>query len=245
MKIIEEIREHTVTDPISRDAIVREVWDRFPSCNQLLEALGLNSPELARQRWDVACWAKFLEPTTVVRILQAAERLNVSSPSSSVELMSFPELCDHLVERHRVELHDELDQLSDLFAEAEREADAPRGLRRQFTEFRDQLIAHLKVEEEELYPLIRKMGSLQRMQQEDVERLRHWLATMKHEHDEVDEALSEMASLLETREWPQRASEWVGGLREAHTRLEKLLHGQIYEENQVLFRRVEMALKSH
>ncbi len=246
MKIIAEVREQkTGIDPVDRDATVRQVRDRFPGGSQLLEKLGLDAPELARERWDVVCWGRFLEPTTVVKILQAAETLNASSPSSSVELMSFPELCDHLVDRHRVALQDELDQLSGLFAEAKNMADAPESLWWQFTRFRDQLIGHLKLEEEELYPLIRKMGTLQRMQQEDVERLKHWLATMKHEHDEVDEALSEMASLIEAREWPKRSSAWVSGLREAHTRLEKLLHGQIYEENQILFRRVEMALISH
>jgi|SRR5690625_1315007 len=220
-------------DLVSLNRPLREIIRILQIDESVFEKLGFDSVGQREEPFDEVCDALQLDPATLVLALAASSQTKSSSPIP-VELMSLSELCDHLQKDHHGVLQTELSRLDLLLAEAEKDGNSkkPSRIRERFDQFRAELSAHLREEAEVLFPLIRQLDEPRIARTGVMDLLQFPLLKMKEEHAQVDEELS----LLE-----KMAAEAGVRFRHFHESLQQLeerLHGQIYQENQILFRRV-------
>ncbi|MEX2380913.1 MAG: hemerythrin domain-containing protein [Opitutales bacterium] len=117
-------------------------------------------------------------------------------------------------------------------------------IQERLTQFREGMTKHLREETEVFFPLIRQLGNSRAARTGAFDLLKSLLAEMRHEHSEMDEALAELEMLIDgygqTFAHPNHQA-----LRDRLNDLQETLQVQIYQENQILFRRVLAALGSH
>lgn len=226
---------------IDASMTVREVVGIVPVAGRALANVGVDPVREGDERLDEVCRARQLEPETVVRFLAGFAPSASLGAATSIELMTLAELCDHLQATNHGLLQTELSRVDSRFRQTaiETGGDRPRlaAMRQRFELFREKLLAHLREEAEVIFPLIRQLDHAGIAETGVMDLLRSPLMRMKREHDEVDEELAALEAMTgDEREEKGRSS--LSVFREEFQRLEKILHGQIYQENQVLFRRV-------
>lgn len=228
--------------------MLNQILVDFPYTEAILAGLGFDLVADREKALDEVCRAKGLDPRTVVAMLGVFEATAPAARVATAELMSFAELCDHIVNVQHVLVRHELARLDRICREMDLspEIGTPRlrTVQKQFAAFRAQLADHLREEAEVLFPLIRQLDSDRWAETGVLDLLKASMAGMEREHDEVDEGLAELETLIESN---ASSSSGAGFLQEFHDvilRLERLLHGQIYQENQILFRRARALLES-
>ncbi len=163
--------------------------------------------------------------------------------AEAVELMTLTELCDHCANVHHALVRRELArlQLASLqLAKAETAlADAPwiADAQTQLARLCGQIAAHLRAEAQSLFPVLRRLDGVPDGEPADRIALGQLLARMRDQHNEADEALDALETLIGERPAARSGSSLEGKLLAALHRLERCLHEGIYRENQVLFRR--------
>src|SRR5690625_5191138 len=198
--------------------------------------LGIDSCQDADQPFDEVCRKHSLDPRTVLEVLKAGNLSGSEAPTPvSIELMSLCELCDYLQSSHHGALQTELSRLDLLLSEIESEKGhrhEVRTVRERFDAFRDKLALHMREEGEVLFPLIRQLDDPNVARTGVMDLLRGPVARMKDEHDEVDEELAVLERMAGA------SLQLFDQFRDGLQHLGHVLHGQIYQENQILFRRV-------
>lgn len=188
------------------------------------------------------CQRHDLNWPTVARFLTALPGTILPCQGIALELMTLSELCDHLEHMHRVTIQDELTCLDQLTCTAVQElgAEHPQLLqiRATFVTFRETFAAHLREETEELFPMIRELTTGKQKRLVLPPALKSCLARMESEHNQADEALTELDALAEDKSLQRHAILVLRtACHDAIFRLKHAVHERIYEENQVLFPR--------
>lgn len=211
-----------------------------PEYGRVFQRLGMDLSLGSSLSAAEICQRENLEPKTVARML-AAFSPDPSPTPTSVEIMSLSQICDQLEAVQHLALMDQLAQ-ADVFLRnevASSSAEYPflTEIQNRFNLFREKIVNHLQEEAKTLFPLIRHLESEPPTSPAEINRLRNPLLRMKEDHNEVDEDLAALAAL--TSEIPEELTATEAGreLRQLFQDLEEILQGQIYQENQVLFRR--------
>ncbi len=137
----------------------------------------------------------------------------------SPELMTLSELCNRLECRH-FHLAEILHGLL---------GDCPDSLKERFGAVVDRVLAHLREEGGTLFPLIRELDRAGAVSGAVRAELGRRLKAMRQDHGALEEALADLEELEVVAD--ARTNAFLADLAAA-------LHDQIYDEDQVLYRRV-------
>jgi regulator of cell morphogenesis and NO signaling len=221
---------------VSSQSSLRDFLARVPESRQVLANLGMDLTNEARSL-AAACAELDLDASTVARLLEALTAPARAAPAMTLELMSLSQLCDHFETVHHTALQEELQRLGSLLPPI---AGLAR-IRARSEAFRQKILRHLQEEAEVLFPIIRNLDTASPAHPELRNRLKTPLEQMRHEHNAVDE---ELAALQAMEPDDDASTAPLAHFHSALARLEILLHGQIYQENQILFRRASALLSS-
>jgi regulator of cell morphogenesis and NO signaling len=147
-------------------------------------------------------------------------------------------LLDHIVSRYHVPLREDLPRLgrmADKVAEVHgvRHPEL-RELARVYRGLRDELEPHLGVEEEQVFPALRRLDDAG-TEAADVQGALH---ALEEEHDRAGDALVRLRALSGGFEVPDDGCTTYRALYEGLVRFERELHEHVHLENNVLFPRV-------
>lgn len=227
---------------------VARILRATPAVRSVLEHLGFDTIATGECSLAEVCEARGLDAPTVAKMLSAFAALVPTAPAMALETMGLTELCDYLETVRHPELESQLTRIDSLVRTLADEHGAEEArfqmIHDRFENFRKKTIVHLREEADVLFPLIRRMESGSDVEYGGSDRLRVPLARMKDEHNEVDEDLAALEAFT-TDDLPSgAASAPLRLLRDSFQKLEGILQGQIYQENQVLFRRALASLPS-
>lgn len=228
------------TTSIDPNATLRQLLLDAPEHGPVLECIGINATGDGDRTLAEHCELRGLEARTVARMLAAMREARQQAPVVCVELMTIVQLCDHLEDAHR-NLHEELKRLDRLTKTLAKEHAVANPkllvIRKGFVAFQRRFKAHLRKESEQLFPVCRRWAA----SRNEMRRLRFSfkspLAQLQREHNQADEALADLRSMVAGDAPSSSAQALVQTIADAVARLEHFVHEQIYKENQVLFPR--------
>lgn len=227
---------HTM-NTITPETTVGELVRARPARARLFENLGIDYCCGGKRPLGEACRAKNLDPATVVAMLAALDGA-AAAPSANPDALSLAELCDHIVRAHHDWLREELPRLDFMTRKvaAVHGADEPRlhEIRRVFEGFNAEMTAHLREEEEQVFPLIRKLESAHHGGA-GASALPTTLAKLEAEHGRAGEALERFAELSDRYTPPEWACNTFRAMFDTLARLERNMHEHVHAENNVLF----------
>ena len=228
-------------DGINLNTTLDEFLLVAPALGRVIDRLGIGSRRDRNRSLDNICQKLGFDPPTFARVLAALAVAEAPTPPVCLDLMTLPDLCDHLEQARQASLQDELARFDELIhAMAERHGEQQPlllSIRAAFIVLRDSFATHFREEGDVVFPLIRQMatggtgGRLVRVA------LKPRLARMQHEHNLAEEALAELGALAGEMALRPPASAALPAVADALVRLEHAVHEQIYHENQVLFPR--------
>lgn len=231
---------------------LNEILHDRPGYRRLFENLGIDANRVGTHSLGDICHSVQLHPETMTRLLAAfpTPALSAPAPTIGLELMTLAELCHYLETVHHAQLKVELVRLDLAFRAVRREAgekaDRLDAVQARLDAFSWKLLQHLRQEVDVIFPLIRQLNEKEPPEKARImTQLEAPLAQMKREHREVDEEFELLQGLaLDARSSPPFADDRPQQvLADSFQRFEVALHGEIYQENQILFRRVSALSK--
>lgn len=226
---------------ISPETTVGELVRAVPARAKIFDNLGIDYCCGGRRSLAEACQAKGLDAATVCSMLTA---LNGAHEASAVDAnaMTLAVLCDHIEQVHHGFLRQEMPRW-DLMT---RKVAAVHGdheprlheIRQVFELFHAEMMAHMKVEEEDVFPAIRRLEADQAGKDETVAGLKGTLTRLESEHDHAGAALAQFKKLTDHYMPPDWACNTFRALYEGLEQLEENMHQHVHKENNVLFPRV-------
>lgn len=216
-----------------------ELVNQAPARAALLERLRLDFCCGGAQTLTEACARKGLDQHTVRALLEALEE----APSDRPELESrdwrgagVSELCDHIVERHHEGLRRELPRIEDLLRTVVRVHGhghpGLHDLQGTFAGMSEELLPHLRLEEELLFPAACRLESDGAPLDEPL------LQEHERDHQSVGDNLTALRELTSDYATDQALCGTHRALLDALRSLEADLHQHVHEENNVLFPRL-------
>lgn len=226
------------TTSIDPTTTLRQLLLALPEHRAVLECLGVNINLDGDRTLAQLCELRGLESGTVARLLAAIQEAKQRPSPVCLELMALDQLCDHLEASHR-NLHNELKQLDRLTKTLAKEnvAENPKLLviRKSFLSFQRRFKAHLRNESEHFFPACRRWAASRNEKRRIRLSFKQPLAQLLREHNQADEALADLRSIVASGASASSAQAAVQNIAEAVARLEHSVHEQIYKENQILF----------
>lgn len=215
-----------------------------PGAAAVLEGLGLDYCCGGGKTLIEACRERDLDPDTVAAVLDSIGTDGGGRAAHDVSRASIGELCEHIVEEHHRPLPARLERISELLDKVVRAhgADDPTvaPLQRRYEDARSELLDHMRVEEQELFPACRELDRGNGAPELD----RYLLPHLEDDHGATGAALAEIRELAGDYR-PERAHcNTHRVLLHELAELELELHRHIHEENNVLFPKVRERLAS-
>ena len=233
---------------LDRQTPLGQLWRIAPEQRRVFENLGIATDDEPRSLAQV-CQANGLDVDTVARMLVAFQGVAAQRPAVTVELMTLADLCDHVESVHHACLRDGLENLDHLTRKiAEHEgANDPRILkiRQTFVGFRQKILAHLRVEAEALFPLLRQLDSHPDESSVALAGINLSMERLEREHYEVEEDFAHLCALTQIEAPLASLPDPVRKLHDAVVGLERGINEQIYKENQILFPRTRAISRGH
>ena len=206
-----------------------------PRAAALFERLGLDYCCGGRLTLEEACGQRGLHAMTVATLLQALDDEPDDAEVHDVARASIPELCDHIVAGHHDPLRRELPRINDVLDTVVRVHGSTHpelhDLQRLFTTLRTDLEAHMRTEEETLFPACRTLDG-------DGAPDPGVLALREHDHAATGDALCALRELAGGYETEAALCGTHRSLLRALRAFELDMHQHVHEENNVLFPRV-------
>ena len=216
------------------DRSVGELVAERPGRSRVFQAHNLDFCCQGGKTLREACERKGVSLGTVVAELELEQKDPVESESNPAELPP-QDLCDHIVQRHHDYLREELPRLH---AMSERVARVHGGhtaslveVYKVFTDMANDLLAHMRKEEQVLFPAIKAMNEEGATPQS----LEGPISVMIREHDEAGAALEQLSDLTNRYQPPADACNTYRALFAGLGELEDDLKRHIHLENAVLF----------
>ncbi|EMA05235.1 MULTISPECIES: iron-sulfur cluster repair di-iron protein [Haloferax] len=183
-----------------------------------------------------ACEKANVDIATIRNRLRAVQE---SHDEESVEWESLSELVNHIVSTHHDRLREELPSLESLVhkvAEVHGE-DHPelRAVEREYAVLADEMRTHIEEEEDELFPIVRKLDSGGSLTDFEVRTVRRELTTFEDDHEATAERLEQLSELTDGYTVPDSACASYRGMLERLEALERETHIHVHKENNILF----------
>jgi len=221
----------TVGDLVARDYRAAEVFEKY----------GIDFCCGGKVAVAVACRERGIDPEELRRELeQAAERpLDRSQNYAAWEL---PFLADYIVNTHHAYLKENTAGIASYAHKIAQVHGAHHPEVIEIAAIFDKIAAdmtlHLREEEEQLFPAIRKIDALKKGgadQAREVEELRALLTTLGHEHDEIGAAIHEIRRLANDYLVPGDVCNTFMVTYQKLKEFEDDLHKHVHLENNILF----------
>lgn len=234
------IRTITAMIAITLETTIGELVRAVPARARIFENLGIDYCCGGKKPLAEVCRARNLDPTTVVAMLTALDGA-ADAPNGNPDAMSLAELCDHIERAHHDWLREELPRLDFMT----RKVAAVHGdheprlheIRRTFEAFQSEMVSHLREEEEQVFPTIRKLEAAKEGKAAAVAEFKATFAKLEAEHDRAGEALTRFAELSDRYTPPDWACNTFRAMLDTLARLERNTHQHVHKENNVLFPR--------
>lgn len=210
----------------------------------LFDQLGLDYCCGGHRMLEDACRERGLDPATVAAVLEAlAGTPALETAPIDWQVRPLAELIDHIVATHHAYLRHALPQLSTLMdrvAQVHGQQSAWLHRAREiFGQLKLELEAHMRSEEEEIFPLIQALEKGSATAESELESL---LQQAEREHDAAGEALHQLRELYSNYQPPVWACSSFRALLEGLQALEADMHRHVHRENNVLFPRARRLL---
>ena len=218
--------------------IVREK----PSVATVFESFGIDyCCNGDRPLWEAAK-AEGIDPTHLIREL---ESLTVEEETTQ-EWDSLEGLITHVESTHHDYLRSELPSLSELVAKVRivhaNEHPELAAVHRTFTDLADEMLTHIREEEETVFPIIAKVDRGEPLTADERRRLREELHGLKRDHEETAANLDRLDELTEGFAVPDGSCPSYERMLDRLAELKSDTHQHVHKENNVLFRDVETQL---
>ena len=217
-----------------------ELVRAVPARARIFENLGIDYCCGGKKPLTEVCRARNLDPATVVAMLSALDGA-ADVPSGNPDAMSLAELCDHIERAHHDWLREELPRLDFMTRKvATVHGDhEPRlhEIRRVLEVFQSEMVSHMHEEEEQVFPMIRKLEAAHEGKPAAASAFKATLAKLEAEHDRAGEALTRLAELSDRYSPPDWACNTFRAMFDTLARLERNTHQHVHKENNVLFPR--------
>lgn len=223
---------------ISIETTVGEIVRATPARARVFERLGIDYCCGGKKSLADACRAKGLEPTTVVALLSALGCDGPANGAVDADALSLSELCDHIEKTHHGYLREELPRLDFMTRKvaAVHGDHEPRlrDVRQVFEAFSAAMLSHTREEEQEVFPLIRRLESSSDVSGQAAD-LKARLNKLEVEHDQAGAALERFRELTDNFVPPEWACNTFRALYDSLAKLESETHQHVHKENNVLF----------
>jgi regulator of cell morphogenesis and NO signaling len=231
-----------VATTIPTAATLGEIVAARPETATVLERLGLDYCCGGAKSLDDACGERGLDAETIAAVLASLDRDGTIPGAHDVSGTSIDELCRHIVDEHHRPLPSLLERVSELLGKVVRAhgAQDPSVVRLQqrFEDARAELVEHMRVEEQELFPACRELE-----RDDGGAGFDHGLLSeLEHDHGSTGAALAEIRELAGDYRPEHAHCNTHRVLLHELSELELELHRHIHEENNVLFPKVRAAL---
>jgi regulator of cell morphogenesis and NO signaling len=228
----EDMDTQTIGDLVAKDYRAAEVFERY----------GIDFCCGGKVPLATACREKGIDPEELLRDLEkaAAEPMDRSHNYATWEL---PFLADYIVNTHHAYLKE---NTAGIAANAHKIAEVHGAhhpevieIARIFDKIAADMALHLREEEEQLFPAIRKIVALEKggtaHEARDVEELRTRLASLTHEHDEIGAAIHDIRHLAGDYAIPDDVCNTFMVTYRKLKEFEDDLHKHVHLENNILF----------
>ncbi|BBM70606.1 iron-sulfur cluster repair di-iron protein [Rhodothermus marinus] len=212
----------------------------------LFDRLGLDYCCGGDRSLEAACRERGLDPATVAAVLEALETSEAADePGVDWRTRPLAELIDHIVATHHAYLRRELPRLSALMDRVAQvhghQSTWLHEAREVFGRLKLELEAHMRSEEEAIFPLIR---ALEEGSADAAAELEPLLVQAEQEHDAAGEALHRLRMLSGNYRPPEWACSSFRALLEGLQALEADMHRHVHRENNILFPRARRLLQT-
>ncbi len=225
------------------DGSVGEVVEENPFHSEIFEKHGIDYWCNGDRSLEAACRDAGVDVDEVVADLQ---NLDVDEVEDGVEWETPKELVDVIEKEHHTYLRTELPMLREQALEVEEsevgEHPETREIRKLLQEIADEMLEHVREEEERLFPYVEEVQRGKPLDDDVEERVRAALQGFEGDHDEIAEAFEHLSSLTDGYSAPDDAGPGYQSMVEALKDLERNTHMHIHRENNMLFPRVESHL---
>ena len=210
---------------------------------RVLELHGLDYCCGGKRAFEEACIAKDLDPESVLREIDGANR--TLSPQMDWQTEPLDRLANHILTTHHAYLKEELPALAARLAKVQAvhgERDAAIGRMVQvFSGLRQELEMHMHKEEVILFPFIGRYAAAAAkclpLPPVPFGSIANPISAMEREHSDAGDALGELRRLTSDYTLPPYACSTVKALYAGLQSLEADLHIHIHLENNILFPR--------
>jgi regulator of cell morphogenesis and NO signaling len=208
------------------------------------ERMGLDYCCGGQRTLEEACRARGLDPATVAAVLEALETTETAEePAIDWRTRPLAELIDYIVTTHHAYLQRELPRLAALMDRVAQvhghQSTWLHEAQEVFGRLKLKLEAHMRSEEEVIFPLIR---ALEEGTTDAAAELEPLLKQAEREHDAAGEALHRLRELSGNYQPPEWACSSFRALLDGLTELEVDMHRHVHRENNVLFPRARHLL---
>jgi regulator of cell morphogenesis and NO signaling len=225
-------------DSLLSDKTVGEWVRERPSRSRVFEQFGIDYCCGGKKPLSQACQDKGL---ALENVLAALDQSDVSVQIEEVDWSqrTLSELCDHIIDRHHEWLRRELPRIEFMAQKVARghgerhpEMLEVLGI---FDGLKDEMMMHMRKEEEILFPLIREMERTSRPPHFHCGNLGMPIGAMEVEHETAGRALEAIRRLTNGFLPPAEACNTFRALLSALEELETDMHRHVHKENSILF----------
>lgn len=196
-----------------------------------------------------ACTQQGLDVQDVLREIESGLAQPPDARAIDWSKAAMSDLIDHIIRVHHEPLRAELDRLAGLLEKVLKAHGARHPelaqLQEVFLEFESDLTLHMLKEEKVLFPMIKRLETVQVVPTFPFESVHNPALVMEHEHREAGDALERMRQLTSGFRAPDDACVSFRALLAGLAEMEADLHRHVHKENNILFpraRRAEAAL---
>lgn len=183
-----------------------------------------------------------------VEDVRAALREVTDEDDETPEWESPSGLVDHIVDTHHEYLREELPDLQALVETVSRvhgdNHPELREVEELFPELAEEMREHIAEEEEDGFPIIRKLDRGESLSAAETETIRAELAHYEDDHEETADRLDRIAELTNGYEVPEDACPSYQSMLARLEELEQDTHMHVHKENNVLFPEVETMIEA-
>lgn len=222
-----ELSNKTLAEIVNANFRASKVFDKY----------GLDFCCKGKRTLSEACNEKSLPAAAVMDDLNTL--MSSTGDNDLFTDMTNTELIDHIVETHHTYVREHIPLIMNYLFKVSTKHGARYPYIKEvyvlFTQLRDELLHHLKEEEETVFPLIKQSGNNAASDNTKVLAL---IADMENEHDTVGTLLAEIRKTAKNFEIPPDACNTFRVVLHLLEDFESDVHRHVFKENHVLFQRL-------